>query len=214
MILNTDKGGTYRYCSCSRSMKQGKTACPGRRIRMDLLDGMVLGNLSKGLFNPERLSLLLKSRIGRVNNGRAKVKERFHLARDARWRVGAAIARLVVLVEKGIMEPDAPELRERLVALRLQRAELDRDVSCLQNNLQAGKANLSPEALQSLSIAMHQRLTEGPPVLRQAYVRLVLGEVTIDYNGVRLEGLPRILRNHENYRPSQSTTEVPSLVQE
>jgi len=40
-ILNTGKGDAYRYYSCSKSMKQGKIACAGRRIRMDLLDGMV-----------------------------------------------------------------------------------------------------------------------------------------------------------------------------
>ena len=41
MIQNTGKGGTYRYYCCSKSMKQGKTACSGMRIRMDRLDGMV-----------------------------------------------------------------------------------------------------------------------------------------------------------------------------
>jgi len=30
MILNTGKGGSYRYYSCSKAMKQGKTACRGR----------------------------------------------------------------------------------------------------------------------------------------------------------------------------------------
>jgi hypothetical protein len=32
------------------------------------------------------------------------------------------------------MEPDAPELRDRLVALRLQKAELDRDIARLHDN--------------------------------------------------------------------------------
>ncbi len=41
-------------------MKQGKTACSGRRIRMDRLDEMVLGYLSKQLFAPDRLGELLQ----------------------------------------------------------------------------------------------------------------------------------------------------------
>ncbi|WIM13717.1 MAG: hypothetical protein OJF58_004685 [Enhydrobacter sp.] len=47
------------------------------------------------------------------------------------------------------MEPDAPELRERLVALRLQRSELDRDIARLQENLQTGRTDLSAEKLKT-----------------------------------------------------------------
>jgi hypothetical protein len=61
------------------------------------------------------------------------------------------------------MEPDAPELRERLVTLRLQKTELDRDIARLQENLQTGRADLSPEKLKILSIEMRRRLAEGPP---------------------------------------------------
>ncbi len=60
MILNSGKGGAYRYYACSRAMKQGRTACRGRRVRMDQLDGMVLGRLSGQLFAPERLGVLLE----------------------------------------------------------------------------------------------------------------------------------------------------------
>ena len=59
MIRNSGKGGTYLYYACSRAMKQGKTACTGRRVRMDHLDDMVLGYLSERLFEPERLQQLL-----------------------------------------------------------------------------------------------------------------------------------------------------------
>ena len=54
--------------------------------------------------------------------------------KGARGRVDAAVSRLLGLVESGAMEPDAPELRDRLVALRLQKAELDRDIARLHDN--------------------------------------------------------------------------------
>ena len=214
MILNTGKGGTYRYYSCSRAMKQGKTACPGRRIRMDRLDDMVLGHLSEELFVPERLTTLLSGYIDRASDGQERVRERLRQARDARARADAAVTRLLALVEKGVMEPDAPELRERLVNLRLQKAELDRDISRLQDSLRTGHAALSPEALHTLSMEMRRRLAEGPPELRQAYMRLLLDRVTVDHDTVRLEGSPAILEKLANHRPSKSTTEVLSLVQE
>jgi site-specific DNA recombinase len=73
---------------------------------------------------------------------------------------------------------------------------------------------LSPEALHTLSMEMRRRLADGPPELRQAYMRLLLDQVTVDHDTVRLEGSPAILEKLANHRPSKSTTEVLSLVQE
>ena len=41
-------------------MKQGKTACPGRGIRMDRLDDMVLRHLCEQMFATDRLAVLLQ----------------------------------------------------------------------------------------------------------------------------------------------------------
>jgi site-specific DNA recombinase len=71
IILNTGKGGTYRYYRCSRAMKQGKTACPGQRIRMDRLDDKLLGHLSEQLFAPDRLAELLQGYMVQAKEGRA-----------------------------------------------------------------------------------------------------------------------------------------------
>jgi hypothetical protein len=214
MILNTGKGGTYRYYSCSRAMKHGKTACSGRRIRMDKLDGMVLGHLSEKLFAPERLQELLDGYIAHAQEGHGRMREKLRQARDARGNADAGIARLLALVEKGTIEPDAPEQRERLVALRLQKAELDRDISRLQESLRTGQAELSPEVLKTLSLEMRRRLADGPPELHQAYMRLILERVTVDHDVVRLEGSPAILERLANRGPSKSTPEVLSFVQE
>ena len=214
MILNTGKGGTYRYYSCSRAMKQGKTACPGRRIRMDRLDDMVLGHLSEQLFAPDRLAELLQGYMVQAKEGHASQREKLRQARDAAGRADASVSRLLSLVESGVMEPDAPELRERLVALRSQKSELDRDISRLRDNLQTGELELSPEKLKTLSMEMRKRLAEGPPELRQAYMRLLLENVTVDYDSIRLEGSPVILEKLASRGLSKSSPEVLSFVRE
>src|SRR5258708_9194429 len=101
MILNTGKGGTNRYYSCSKAMRQGKTACAGRRIRMDRLDGIVLGHLSEQLFTPERLTDLRQEYMTQANEGRAGQRERLRQTPDARGRGDAAGSRLLGLVESG-----------------------------------------------------------------------------------------------------------------
>jgi hypothetical protein len=109
--------------------------------------------------------------------------------------VDASIGRLLALVESGAMEPDAPELRDRLVALRLQKAELDRDIVRLHDNLQTGQLELSPEKLKALSMEMRRRLAEGPPELRHAYMKLLLEAVMVDHHTVRPEGSLPYWRN-------------------
>ena len=128
MILNTGKGGTYRYDACSRSMKQGQTACRGRRVRMDQLDGKVLGHLSRQLFAPERLGVLLEGYLIQEKDGVSGRREQLRQAREARGGLDAAVGRLLGLVESEAMQPDDPALRDRLVALRMQQTELDRDL--------------------------------------------------------------------------------------
>jgi site-specific DNA recombinase len=213
MILNTGKGGTYRYYCCSRSMKQGKTACTGMRIRMDRLDGLVLDHLSGTLFAPERLEDLLGGYLAQEQEGRAALKEKLRQAREARGDIDAKIARLLALVESGAMEPDDPTLKDRLVGLRLQKTELNQEMVHRQDALKGGDASLTREKLDVLSVAMRKRLAEGPQELRQAYMRLLLEAVTIDHHSVRLEGSPAVLEKLARNGPSKSCAEVLSFAQ-
>ena len=59
MIQNTRNGGSYRYYCCSRKLKEGPTSCTGIRMRMDALDGIVVGELASRILEPQRLRELL-----------------------------------------------------------------------------------------------------------------------------------------------------------
>jgi site-specific DNA recombinase len=214
MIQNTGKGGLYRYYCCSRKMKQGATACPGQRIRMDELDKMVLDYLSGQLFTPERLEKLLASFLHEASQNAQARKERLRQARDSRAELDAGLNRLLALVERGLMQPDDPALAERMEQIQRQKAELDREVSRLQDSLKLGAPILTPDKLDTLSIAMRKRLADGPPQLRQAYMRLILQSVTVGANEIRLEGPPAALERLAQNGPSSSLPEVLSFAQE
>ena len=214
MIQNTGKGGAYRYYACSRAMKQGRTACQGRRMRMDELDGIVLGYLSNKLFTPERLETLLKGFLAHEKDGAAGRREKLRQARETRGGLDAALGRLLALVESGAMPPDDPALRDRLVALRMQQAELGQDIGRLQESVQTGQATITPDKLKMLSMLMKKRLADGPPELRQAYMRLILDAVTVDHHSVRLAGPPIILEKLAQTGASSALPEVLSFAQE
>ena len=91
------------------------------------------------------------------------------------------------------MEPNDPALKDRLVGLRLQKSELEQDIARLQDAQATTGFSLSADKLGKLSMEMRKRLAEGPPELRQAYMRLLLVGVTVGHHEVRLEGSPAIL---------------------
>jgi len=73
---------------------------------------------------------------------------------------------------------------------------------------------LSPEKLNTLSTEMRRRLAEGPPELRQAYMKLLLDTVTVDHHSIRLDGSPAILEKLASRGLSKSSPEVLSFVRE
>ena len=119
MIQNTGKGGLYRYYCCSSKLKKGPSACRGLRTPMGKLDEIVVGEVARQVLDPDRLTAMLgahvQSAAAQADGGKAQLaKLRHHHTATV-----AGIARLVELVEKGLMEPEDPAMRERLVALKI-----------------------------------------------------------------------------------------------
>jgi len=59
LIQNTGKGGQYRYYCCSTRLKEGPFGCKGLRMPMDKLDGIVIGEVTKQILQPDHLKDLL-----------------------------------------------------------------------------------------------------------------------------------------------------------
>lgn len=55
-------GSTYSYCyyNCRKTLRAGKKACPGFRVRVEDLDGQVLAAIADMACTPERASLLAR----------------------------------------------------------------------------------------------------------------------------------------------------------
>ena len=124
LIQNTGKGGLYRYYCCSRKLKEGATSCQGLRIRMDRLDQIVIDEVTSRVLHPDRLRSLLEAYLKSAASRTDENKERLSQMRQAHKEAEAAIVRLLELVEKGLMEAGDPNLKERLVGLKVQRDEL------------------------------------------------------------------------------------------
>ncbi len=188
MILNTGKGGQYRYYACSRAMKEGRTGCKGMRIRMDKLDGVVIDEVARRVLEPSRLTEMLQTYVKAASDRDRADRDRLSKLRADHEDAKAGIQRLLGLVEKGLMHDEDPEFRGRLRGLKVRREEIGRELADMQKRMVSGEPQITPDKVARLSCLIRDKLHDGPPELRQAYGRLLMEEVSVGDHEIRITG--------------------------
>jgi site-specific DNA recombinase len=74
------------------------------------------------------------------------------------------------------------------VGLRLRRDELSQQASALQRRIAEGEPELTEDSIARLAAFLKEKLKDGSPELKQAYVRLVLSEVAVSDDAIRITG--------------------------
>ena len=212
MIQNTGKGGAYRYYCCSRKLKEGVTSCTGMRMRMDRLDDIVVGELGKRILESKHLRELLQTYVKSTFSREDQAREKVSKYRQSLKEVEASISRLLDLVEKGVMAAEDASLRDRLVGLKLQRDELAQDIADWQKRLAAGDPAITPEKIERLSALLKDKLHNGAPELRQAYARLMMDEVSVKHDEIRISGSKTVLARCASEDIGETTPAVLSFV--
>jgi site-specific DNA recombinase len=126
----------------------------------------------------------------------------------------AGIARLLELVEKGLMDAEDASMRERLVNLRFRRDELADQISDLTRRLAMAEPMITPEKIEKVALLLREKLHNGPPDLRQAYARLLLNEVRVDDREIRISGSKAVLARSATGDVAKTTPAVLSFVRE
>jgi len=214
LIKNSGKSGAYSYYSCSRKQKEGPCACKGIRIRMDKLDGIVIGEVSKSVLEPQRLTNLLEDYVKESASRGQGDRERLKKLRHDQSEAEAGVRRLLELVEKGLMHAEDSELKDRLINLKLRRDEAAKEIVDLQKRITSGEPEITPEKVSRVAALLRDKLQNGPAELRQAYARLVMDEVAVSDDGIRIRGSKDMLARCVNSNPGVSATGVLSFVRE
>jgi site-specific DNA recombinase len=179
MIQNTGKGGRYRYYCCSSKLKKGPSACGGLRTPMEKLDEIVVGEVARQVLDPGRLNVMLDAYVQSTAAQADGAKALLAKLRPDHTATAAGIARLLELVEKGLMEAEDPVMRERLVGLKLQRGQIAKEIGELQNRMASSTPTITPEKVARVGGLLRGKLYEGPSEFRQAYARLLMDEVRV-----------------------------------
>ncbi|OQM73894.1 hypothetical protein [Manganibacter manganicus] len=84
---------------------------------MDKLDEIVISEVTAHVLQPGRLYQLLEAYLKFAGQRADRDREHISRMRQDHKEAEAGIARLLALVEKGLMDADDPAMRERLVGL-------------------------------------------------------------------------------------------------
>ena len=214
LILNTGKGGQYRYYCCSRRLKEGPFGCKGLRMPMDKLDNIVIGEVTKQILQPEHLVGLLGDYLRTALEREDRNRDRLRQMRQDHKEAEAGIARLLELVEKGLMDAEDASMRERLVNLRFRRDELAEQIVDLTRRLAMAEPVITPDKIEKLALLLRDKLHHGPRDLRQAYARLLLSEVRVNDGEIRISGSKAVLARSAAGGAAKTTPAVLSFVRE
>jgi site-specific DNA recombinase len=214
MIQNTGKGGRYRYYCCSRKLKEGPFACKGLRAPMHKLDEIVVGEVARLVLDPERLRITLDAYVQSAAVQADAAKAQLAKLRHDHTAAAAGITRLLELVEKGLMEAEDPMMRERLVGLKLQRDQIAKEIAELQNRMASAKPTITPEKIARISQLLRSKLYDGPSEFRQAYARLLIDEVRVTEEEIRISGPKSVLAKCAAEGVAETVPRVLSFVRE
>ena len=193
LTIRTGKSGRYRYYACSRRATRGETACPGRSIRMEKLDGIVLDALEQRVLHPGRLSELLEAVLKKSDASDSKRRDELASLRTEKTNSMGALNRLYELVEQGFASPTDRDFAERLTHHRGRIASLTADIEALERQLKPNQRAVTPEIIGRFGTLLRDGLRGDSPALRQAYVRLLIDQVLVGNDQIRIRGSRKAL---------------------
>ena len=183
----------YRYYSCDSFLKKGRTACPGRSMRVEKLDALVTEHLTNRIFDPDHLASLLGSLAERHAERAATVDRRIAaLAREAE-EADERLRRLYKLVEDGRSEVD-DLLNERIADLKLVRSR----AHAALERAKSGRGSVRddrPILIERFTRTMRERLSNAPVPARKALLGSLINRVEVDDREVRIVGRKEALEH-------------------
>lgn len=111
-------------------------------------------------------------------------------------------------------DADHASLRESVVALRFRRDELSQEVADLTPRLAAAEPAVTSEKVERLAFILRRHVREGTPELLQAYVRLLLNEISVAPQQIRISGSKAVPAGTAAQGVAEATPAILSFVGE
>ena len=187
MTLRTgtsQNGVVHRYYTCSTCASKGKSACKGRSIRMDKLDGLVTQHLIERLFEPERLATILDSLTTRRAEKAESINSRIMGLQREVGDAEERLKRLYRLVEDGMTDLD-DLLKDRLNSLKADRDRAKAALETAKSQI-ALPIRIDPALIEQFGRGMRDKFSTGSVPFRKAYLQSLIDIVEVDDRQIRI----------------------------
>jgi site-specific DNA recombinase len=223
MTTATGKSGRYRYYACRNRISGGQTVCPGRRIPMEKLDGIVVQAIADHVLRFDRLQRILMAWIEKAGQAESAQKEEIRQLKARLSRLESESGNVIKLVRNGLCSADDPQIAAELAQIANQRKAIGADIELLGRQID-GQRRITPDVLEKFSSLLSGKL-KTDPVVRAGYVKLLVDRVEVGHKEIRIIGskatlaraasglaMPKVpkaerewrARNDSNVRPSDS----------
>ncbi len=92
--------------------------------------------------------------------------------------------------------------------------DVGKDAGDLQRHTASGEPQITPDKIGKVAVLLRDKLRRGPPELRQAYARLVMDEVRVSDEEIRISGSKSVLARCAAANEMPSAPAALSFVQE
>jgi hypothetical protein len=100
-------------------------------------------------------------------------------ARAEHTRLNTAIRNLLIVVEKGIMNPRDTAFAERLAENQTARAAVSSRIEILEAQLAKGKRQIDEQTIERFGAMLRQKMRCHDNSLRSSYLKMFVGEVRV-----------------------------------
>lgn len=189
MTLRTSgKGGQYRYYTCCTTARQGKTACKGRTIPMDVLDEKVVGCLEGLLLEKGHLEKLLAGVLERREAHADKLKDRIVALRKQAADAEAKLTRLYAAIENGLAELDDSNLKGRIAELKRIRDSARADADRAEDRGEGKTNQITPELLEAFAGEARRQIRAKDGGFRRHHIQTLVQRVEVGADEIRIKG--------------------------
>ena len=188
LTVRSGKGGRYHYYTCEHRVNRAADACTLPPIRRETLDEVVLDALLDRVLDPAHLEQLLAGLLERSEDADRRRRRLLATARTTRTEAEKAIGNLLRLVENGTMPADSHEVVERIAFQRARQQSATTEIESIERQLTVSRKRITPIVIAEFGQVLRAKLVASDPNFRRAYVALLVEEVQVSAEQIRLTG--------------------------
>ena len=213
MTLRTGKSGKYRYLACSRRALCSIIACDAPQIPMEPIDEAVISAVEGIVLEPKRLRALIAGMVAASENAMSDLEQQIARARQALNKAEAGLRNIFAAIASA---PDTfsiadAEMRDQVDLLKRQKSEMAGEIDRLTDRRKLCRIEITDGMLNAFGQRVRQRLREGEPAFRRAWLHHFVSEVVVERTYIRIRIAKEPIGDGMISGSGPSTPPVPSF---